>query len=543
MFKKALALVLTALMSVGVLSACTGSPASSQAPASSAAGSQAATSSQEEAYTPTYPIVTEKKTFTAAVPADKLKDHIWYKAYEEATNVAIDWQYWSDWETQLGVALSGGELPDLIFNLNAGGMDKEQALKYGKQGTFINYKDYLKYMPDLVALMDAHPESYALVENEDGSMYALPGFLQTLTAFAGTVYYRTDMFQEAGVSVPKTTDELLQAVKDVQSHFGANNKSFVAFQPYSASHLTSQLLYFLFPSFGDEVDMEFGSLDNKTVTYNYTSDQYRHMMEYMHELYTSGGFDKNIFSEDGTNAKAVLLGNNAALTTYGTVYSIDNFKSGKYDVDMLAPLTSEYTSKQKYAKTYPSHLASFEISSKCSDVETLVKWVNALYTSEENEIAKGVSGISLWLGVKGVTWNYDDDSKETYTLTVPSDYDGAATNYLSEYGLSNSTNCIFMSLNSSSLGLLCKGNGTRDKLLPYGVDIFPKAYLSLTNDESTLISERYTDIKKTVTDQTAAFITEGVTDEKWNAFVSSVKTMGIDEVLKVYQDAFDRYNA
>lgn len=542
MSKRIFALVLTALLSLSVMTACAGNASSSQQSASSAA-SEAPAASQTEEYTPSYPIVSEKVTFTAAVPRDNVGEHIWYKAYEEATNVAIDWQYWSDWETQLGVALSGNEVPDIIFNLYNTGMDKAQSLKYGQQKYFINYKDYLKYMPDLVALMDAHPESYKTVENEDGSMYALPAFRQTLTAFPGTLYYRTDMFQEAGIEAPKTTDDLLQATKDLQSYYGKDNKNFIAFQPYSSTHLSSQLLYYLFPAFGDEVDMEFGSSDGKTVTYNYTSEQYRHLMEYMSELYTCGGFDKNIFSEDGTNAKAVLLANNAALTTYGTIYSLDNFKSGNYDVDLLAPLTSEYTSTQKYPKAYSSHMASFEISTKCSDIETLVKWVNALYTSEENEIAPGVSGISLWLGVKGENWDYDDDSKETYTIKVPEGYDGAATNFLTEFGFSNAANCIFMSLNSSSQGLLCKGNGTRDNLLPYSVDIFPKAYLAFTDDESTTLAENYTDINKFVAESQASFITTGVTDDSWNAYVSAINSMGIDQVLAVYQAAFDRYNA
>ena len=122
-------------------------------------------------------------------------------------------------------------------------------------------------------------------------------------------------------------------------------------------------------------------------------------------------------------------------------------------------------------------------------------------------------------------------------------YDGAATNFLTEFGFSNAANCIFMSLNSSSQGLLCKGNGTRDNLLPYSVDIFPKAYLAFTDDESTTLAENYTDINKFVAESQASFITTGVTDDSWNAYVAAIENMGIEQVLKVYQDSFDRYNA
>jgi len=468
---------------------------------------------------------------------------VWYQAYEKATNVSFQWTYWSDWATQLGVALAGDDMPDLIFDLYNEGLDKASVLKYGQQGMFVDYKKYIKYMPDLTTLMDANPESYACVENDDGSMYALPCFTETPTAFTGPLYYRTDMFKEAGVSVPKTTDELLQTVKTLQQYFGKDNNKFIAFQPYSSTHLTQNLLYYLFPSFGDDVDIEFGSKDGKTVTYNYISDQYRHMMEYVNQLYVSGGFDKNIFSEDGTNAKAVILGNNTAITTLGTIYTKDNFKSGNYDVSVFDPLTSQYTSKQKYAKGYASRMGMFEISSKCKDIDTMVKWVNALYADVDHPIAQGVSSISMWLGIKGTTWDFDDSSKQTYTIKVPSDYSGDALSYLTEYGLSNAANCVFMSMNSSSLGLLCKGNGTKDHLLPYAVQIFPKDFLSFTEDESSKLAEAYTDIQEYISKSLASFVTQGVNDSSWNAYVDTVKKMGIDDIVKIYQDAFDRYNS
>lgn len=491
------------------------------------------------------PIVDEQVTFTAVAPSvwgDNMDEKIWYKAYEEATNVKIDWQYWPEWETQLGVALAGNDIPDLLFNIYTG-LDKPTTLKYGQQGIFVDYSQYMQYLPNLTKLMEKYPESRACVTNEDGSIYALPCYTETLTAFAGTIYYRTDMFQEAEISEPRTTDELLEAVKKLQDFYGKDNKDFVAFQVLNKDHMSGQIAFSLFPAFGEEVDREFGALDGKTVTFNQTSDQWRRTLEYMHELYNSGGFDKNIFSEDGTNARAVILANNTAITTFGTGYSNDNFASGNYDVDMLAPLTSEYVSEPRYPKSYNSRLGAFQISTKCSDVEPLVKWVNTLYASEEDAIADGVYGISMFVGIQGETWDYDDDTKETYTVNVPDGYDGAAVDYLAEFGMSDGANCIFMPLNSSSPGLLCKGVGTREKLFPYAVDMFPKNYLSFTDEESTKHSEYYTDIQEYVNKSQATFVTEGITDDTWNTYVNEINKMGIAEVVKIYQAAYDRYLA
>ena len=546
MSKKVFAAIFAAILAVSAFSGCGdngGSSTPSSSTPSSSSGSSTPVSGSDEPYTPTYPIVSEPVTFTAASSFDNMPNTLWYNAYAEATNVNIEWTYWSDWETQMGIALAGDSLPDFVFNLYMSGTDKASIEQYGKAGTLVEYGQYLNIMPNLSAMFEQYPESKVACVNEDGTLYGFPSYLQTPTACAGTVYYRTDMFKEAGVSEPTTTDELLNAVKTVQEYYSAKDPEFIAFMPYNSGHVTGQLAYWLFPAFGDAVDMDYGTTDGKTVAYNRISDQYRHMMEYLHELYISGGYYKECFSEDGTNTKPLIIGNHCAITTFGTMYSPDNFASGNYDVDMFAPLTSEYTSTQKYPKAYNSRMAASFVSSKCKDVETIMKWIDAFYTTTENPIADGVSGISMWLGTRGVNWDWDDDTHTTYSIKVPDDYDGAGTNWLSEFGCSNAYNCIFMGINNGSPGQICKGTGTINKLLPYSVSVYPSAYLSFSNEDATRIAELTTDINTFVGENFASFMIDGVTDDSWNNYVSQIRKMGIDEVVELQQKAYDAYLA
>ena len=546
MSKKVFAAIFAAILAVSAFSGCGdngGSSTPSSSTPSSTPGSSTPVSGSDEPYTPTYPIVSEPVTFTAASSFDNMPNTLWYNAYAEATNVNIEWTYWSDWETQMGIALAGDSLPDFVFNLYMSGTDKASIEQYGKAGTLVEYGQYLNIMPNLSAMFEQYPESRVACVNEDGTLYGFPAYLQTPTACAGTVYYRTDMFKEAGVSEPTTADELLNAVKTLQEYYGAKDPEFIAFMPYNSGHVTGQLAYWLFPAFGDAVDMDYGTTDGKTVAYNRISDQYRHMMEYLHELYVSGGYYKECFSEDGTNTKPLIIGNHCAITTFGTMYSPDNFASGNYDVDMFAPLTSEYTSTQKYPKAYNSRMAASFVSSKCKDVETIMKWIDAFYTTTENPIADGVSGISMWLGTRGVNWDWDDDTHTTYSIKVPDDYDGAGTNWLMEFGCSNAYNCIFMGINNGSPGQICKGTGTINKLLPYSVNVYPSAYLSFSNEDATRIAELTTDINTFVGENFASFMIDGVTDDSWNNYVSQIRKMGIDEVVELYQKAYDAYLA
>lgn len=546
MSKKVFATIFAAILAVSAFSGCGdngGSSTPSGSTPSSSSGSSTPVSGSDEPYTPTYPIVSEPVTFTAASSYENMPNTLWYNAYAEATNVNIEWTYWSDWETQMGIALAGDSLPDFVFCLSMAGTDKATIEQYGKAGTLVEYGQYLNIMPNLSAMFEQYPESKVACVNEDGTLYGFPSYLQTPTACAGTIYYRTDMFKEAGLSEPTTTDELLNAVKTLQEYYGAKDSDFTAFMPYNSGHVTGQLAYWLFPAFGDAVDMDYGTTDGKTVAYNRISDQYRHMMEYLHELYISGGYYKECFSEDGTNTKPLIIGNHCAITTFGTMYSPDNFASGNYDVDMFAPLTSEYTSTQKYPKAYSSRMAASFVSSKCKDVETIMKWIDAFYTTTENPIADGVSGISMWLGTRGVNWDWDDDTHTTYSIKVPDDYDGAGTNWLSEFGCSNAYNCIFMGINNGSPGQICKGTGTINKLLPYSVNVYPSAYLSFSNEDATRIAELTADINTYVGESFASFMIDGVTDDSWNNYVSQIRKMGIDEVVELQQKAYDAYLA
>lgn len=545
MSKRFLAAMFAAMIGATALSSCggNGQTSSDDSGKDSTPSSSSASTPVGEDYVPTFPIVEEPVTFTAATSFENMPKTIWNEAYAEATNVNIEWNYWSDWETQLGIAMAGDSLPDFVFALGLAGIDKAGIEQYGKAGSLVEYGQYLNMMPNVSSLFEQYPESRIACANEDGTLYGLPGYLETLTAYPGTVYFREDMFKEAGVSEPKTTDELLDAVKKLQEYYGTKDPEFVALLPYSVGHLTGQLRYALFPSFGDAVDLGMTSVDSKTVTDTRVSDQYRHLVEYMHELYTSGGFYQNIFSEDGTNVKPMILADKCAITTFGTMYSRDDFESGNYDVGMLQPLTSEYSSEPKYAKPYNSHLNASFISSKCKDVETLIKWVDALYAPVDKPIAEGVSSITMWLGVKGENWEYDDDTQTTFSIKVPEDYDGAGTNWLSEFGCSNAYNCIFMGINNGSDGQICKGTGTRDKLLPYAVSVFPSAYFTFTSEEATRIAELSTDINTYFNENFASFMINGVSDDEWNKYVSQMEKMGLPEMIELYQAAYDRYLA
>jgi putative aldouronate transport system substrate-binding protein len=65
--------------------------------------------------------------------------------------------------------------------------------------------------------------------------------------------------------------------------------------------------------------------------------------------------------------------------------------------------------------------------------------------------------------------------------------------------------------------------------------------LAFTDEERDIINEKYTDIETYVNETLDKFIMGRESLDGFDAFVEQVNGMGLPEVLKVYQDAYNRY--
>lgn len=491
-------------------------------------------------YEPVYPIVEEKKTYNFTTSFEKITTGLWNGYWEDATNIKIEWTYWpdTDFATNWSTSIAGETLPDLFYLSTRG---KAEAQSIGEEGLFVDYRELFQYMPHLLDRMKDFPESVPAIQNTDGTIYGLPHIYSTLTAAPGTVYYRTDMFEEAGVEVPTKPEELIDAVEKLQAHFSKEEPDFTAFQVFSAGHM-GMLEYLFYPAFGDSVDPGFGADKEGKVQYNFIGEQYQRYLEFASKLFATSGFDKNIYTEDGTNSRAVITENKTAITTFGTIFTEENFKGDTYDVKLFEPFTSEYSSEKKYKMPDVVRYGGMHMSSQVEDKETLAKWLDSLYAKRENPIAEGVWAITPWIGIEGKDWRYTDEEQGLYEITPPDDWDQPETLYINEIGPGNAIGYgRFDGLNTGNIGLKVKGEGTRDQLFPYGVTGFPASYLNFTDEEQRVLNDVYPDIHTYVTDEIPKFISGQRDIAEFDQFKDDVEKMGIQEVLEVYQAAYDRY--
>ena len=490
-----------------------------------------------------YPLQSDK-TFEIVANSDIFGDEgttIVTEAMKKATGVDVAWSYMT--EEQIKLALTAKELPDAIF-LYANIMDKATMFEYGDGGYFVNFADYLDIMPNLSAVIEANPEVLDVVQNDDGSIYCLPQLVTTSTGSNNLLFYRTDMMKTVGwEKAPATTDEFIQFVSDLQAHYGAEDPEFIAVNAYAANRMgwsTKRIMSYFFPSFGELVLTELTVDSQGNVVLGAATEQYKHLMEFMSELWATGGFNTNIYSQDATASQALAAGDHVAIVTDHTGHTSEGYAN----MDILAPLTSEYWSTQHWYKASSCSWSRISaISTSCEDIETLVKWFDAWYapvTDPLNEEGT-LYAITPWLGEIGVDYTLEDGvmtelahegiesgkflASESFQTALYSGYDGGLFPYSS----------------APVNGVGVKGVGTVNNLWPYAETPFNLTSLVLTEDETDIYNDAWTDINNYITESTAKFITgEWDVAAEWDNYVAELESMGLADVLAVYQAAYDR---
>ena len=129
-----------------------------------------------------FPLAEQPVTFTALSRTNAFypNGHIGevknMKAYEEMTNVHIEWEDVdpSVFATRLAGVIAGDatDYPDIIFK---GNITNEQSYDWGHEGILVDLKPYMEeYMPNFSALCKEYPDILQAITTDDGHIFGLP---------------------------------------------------------------------------------------------------------------------------------------------------------------------------------------------------------------------------------------------------------------------------------------------------------------------------------------------------------------------------------
>jgi putative aldouronate transport system substrate-binding protein len=539
MFRKAFATSLAFILSVGIMCGCSNSNSPSQSAASSAKPSTGGTSGQGQ-FTPSYPIVDEKINVKGALIGDSINISqprlVWQKL-EELTNIHVDWETVS--KDGMAVLLASNNWPD-FFHRVSDPIDNTYINDYGViGGRFVNYQDYLQYMPNLKQAFQDYPDAEKVVKETNGGIYQLPYIGKDCTAVVARMYYREDTLKAVGCKVPTTVDEFHDVLVKLKDY------------NHGAAPLTEDREEFLWAPFGKGKNPDFEDDGTGKVVYNRVSDQYKLYLKYMNQLYSEGLLHKEYLTLDEATKLSLAT---KGLTVFGNDglagLAEDAFKSGKVELDQLAPLTSKYDGTQEVMGWRCSQPGSLMINSDCKYVKELCRMFDVMFATKEVAEGTGLDGTAFVYGPEGTTWKWSNSEHTEYEFILPKELEGKKA-----FGTYVYDSLIFWDLGRfdefEKATTATEGNnkarqqGFVKNLVPYSeANPFPGDYLKFTKEEQEVIDNDYTTISNYIKEMKGKFIT-GIAnvDTDWDDYVSKVNGMGLKEVLKAYQSAYNRWNA
>lgn len=535
----ALALALAMLLVFALMASCgTPDPATSQTPSAAPTATPGAEPSAEpapEPGNPTLPLTDETVTFKWFRPIAQenfskyggFGDNEGYKELARRTGVNIEFVspvFGTDVE-QFNLMITSGDYTDLISGDYTGGLDKAI-----EDGVYLRINELVdKVAPNYKNWRDNNPGMKRDSITDAGNM---AGFY-SLTKLEGKprpwggLYIRQDWLDDLGMAAPVTYDDYYTTLKAFKDQKGASSPLFM--------YKTGVFYTYEFLS-GFNVGGAIYQVDG-VVKFGPIENGYKEYLMLMNQWFNEG-----LFAPDFMTNQSVFYMPDTSYTTTGksgvfwNVYMKDLLKmmSGNADYSLsaiLPPVKNVGDVLHFMGPAGAGDTAQFSvaITTKCSDPELAARWADYQYSPD--------GYLLTTYGIEGVSYEMVDGKPKFLDVIEEVPYADAIGKYVMGAG----SPCIWDF--DAEYSMLSEeqikdtdvwGSVERDYEMPA---------VSLTVDEGARSSLLLSEINTYVSEMTLKFIIGDESFDNYDAYLSRVKEMGVDEVIAINQAALDRYYA
>ena len=458
---------------------------------------------------------------------------------EAATNVQVDYQTIpsDQFDEKYKLALSKKGMPDVITKMYIKPYD---ILSYASKGVFIPIEDYIEEdMPNLKAVLEKRPEVKAAITSADGHIYTLP-FInewstnpkENINVVGAIPYINKSWLDELGLEMPTTTDELKTVLEAFKENITVEIGEVV---PMSFRiNQVNQDPGITLGSFGCGDDMDHYMVSNdKEVYYTLVQDDVREGLEWLHELYSEGLVDPEIFSQDGASYSAKV-----ASGRVGLFYDWAIGMAGDYtdDYEPLPPLAGpDGTVNVPRQNYYSFDMGVTAVTAACEKPEIALAYLDQYYEpsmsiqncfgtyDDENytNVFTMEDGMLKWTE-EGQDSKVRNDQNLYDVFAILADYYGVYVDKMVDSDAAR----LEMVKNIYSPAITSDYN-------------YPAAFME--QEDITRIAEIETDLKNYAEQTKAGIVKDGITDEDWNAYLEKMDSMGLSELLELKQKGFDMF--
>ena len=538
-------LLVVVMLAALVMSGCSGDKGSSGTPTTSTDKSSTESKKTESTFTG-YPMNKKDTKLTWWVGAGfPLNDA--FASYEESpfhmglmeqTGVTIEWQFptaGTDPNQAFNLMLASEDLPDIIFYSVMSDIER-----YMEEGIVRDLTNYMEaYSPAYYKFLKSNEIYDKFMKTDSGKYYGYGFFREDggwNDTYLGPVI-RKDWLDALGLEAPKTISDWDKVIRAFKDKYGA-------VLSFAWSRFNTTGISGAFGAYG-AINFQLYIDDNGKVQLAQAQKEWKDYMAKLNEWWRNGLLDQDVMTMDDAAAQTKALNGKMgiSITSMGqlTNWRSDAEKAGNGAewIGLQYPTGDDGTLSMVFGGYGIGNVAAV-ITTSCPDdkLETAMRVLDYAYTDE---------GHLYWnFGKKGVSWDYDENGEPAYTELVTKDPDGL-NNAISKYGGATwsgsciqATKLLYLknskaSVEANDLWYYPNKEVTAKWVYPSGV--------TLTTEESNTLDELVSSLSTYVSEMAVNFITGAEPLDKFDQFVEQLNKMGLPTVLKIRQEAYDRFLA
>lgn len=454
--------------------------------------------------------------------------------------VNIDWMFppagAGDEVQGFNLMVASGDYPDIIFS----GSLMNDAERLIDERVLLDLSPYIRdFAPNYFSFLQENLARDRAFRTDSGRYFGFGFFREDAgnDTFQGPLV-RKDLLDELSLPLPVTISDWDRTLRAFNDEYGVTFLS-----PWARFNGSGNIAGAFGAYGGTQYIVHIDPADNK-VKVAQTAPQWRDYMEQMSIWWADGLIDQDLLTSDDGSIRAKTANNEG-----GLAYSSMGQLSGwLLDAEELGLTTDwiglDYPQGDDGTKTFVfggsgigQHLAAITTSVGEDRIEYAMRLLDYAYTPE---------GSLYWnFGEEGVAWNWEG-GVPTFSQLLHDDPDGihgAMEKYAGSVWsgpVVQATEMLAQRNSPISMGAMrLWGIGNQDVTSNFGL---PRG-MALSADESAKAESIESAISTYVNEMASRFLTGQEPISNFDSFVSTVESMGLEELLSLYQAAYDRYLA
>ena len=448
-------------------------------------------------------------------------------------------------KVELMVMAGGADLPDILM----GSFDMAIITKYGQAGMIIPtnayYQNSAHYINQAKKDLSLEPEKY--VTSYDGSIYGMYGINESLNnqySLARIMLF-APWLEKLGLKMPETTDEFLNVLRAFRDRDpnGNGQKDEIPLIAYrdnmQANYLYALMMPFIY------TQPNFWMLNEGKIDVAFNKSGWRDGIRYTKQLIDEGLLSPLSFTQDNAQMTALMT---PEPTKVGAMIRISGSNLGGSDVrrtqyEIVPPLQGPAGKNQLWWPVLPGirmvitknckhpesafmlgdYMATEDISVGMQYGEKGVDWTEAAPGSGDKGYVDGYRLVKntqtwAWGTVQNKHWSQTGPYLRGKSWAMPDIATGSSTDFVAPIGRGLPTAIKY---------------GTKN----------PTTGLVYNEQEQEVMNDFHATILTYVHESFARFAMGDLNiDRDWDSYIAEFNRMGLADVIRVTQSAYDRMN-